>query len=276
MGEKMILLGRELLPMADLLEGAQQVRINGESMFLASTVTDQSIDQVLDRYQQHCEEHTGGLAEELDSLPAPSKAALVSRFPAVWSQRLGIVREQKDDEGMVVCLAHTGGGGIRGLVERANLFLADGELSHLGNLRYAYVRKTSTGQTHLLTTFTEGPFNLYRILGSEASQRRDELDGVPLPIHALMPMTFRVNGMPYAVQAFQSTQPPNEIAAYYLDALPRLGWEKVTGPGELFSNIVMRREGVTLLICAMQLEDGGKTSIVLTEGTATLAGKAPR
>jgi hypothetical protein len=276
MGEKMILLGRELLPMADLLEGAQQVRINGESMFLASTVTDQSIGRVLDRYQQHCQEHTGGLAEELDSLPVPSKAVLASTFPAAWSQRLGIVREQKDDEGMVVCLAHNGGGGIRGLVERANQFLADGELSHLGNLRYAYVRKTSTGQTHLLTTFTEGPFNIYRIIGSEANQRREELKGVPLPTDAIMPMTFRVDGMPYGAQVFQSDQAPNEIAAYYLDALPRLGWEKLTGPGELFSNIVMRREGVTLLISAIEPEDGGKTSVVVTEGTATLVGKVPR
>jgi hypothetical protein len=275
-GEKMMVLGRELLPMADLLSGAQQVRINGESMFLASTVTDQSIGEVLDRYERHCQEHTGGLREELDSVPSQAKALLASKFPAAWSQRLGIVREQQDDEGMVVCIARDGGEGIRGLVEHANLFIADGELSHLGNLRYAYARKTSTGQTHLLTTFTEGPFNIYRILGGGASQHREELDRVPLPTNALTPMTFRVEGMPYAAQVFQSPQPPNEIAAYYIDALPRLGWEKVAGPGELFSNIVMRREGVTLIMTAVQLEDGGKTNVVLVDGAATVVENAVR
>jgi hypothetical protein len=177
----------------------------------------------------------------------------------------------------VVCIAQNdGGGGIRGLVDRINLFLADGELSHLGNLRYAYAQKTSVGQTHLLTTFTEGPFNLYRILGTEATQRRDEIDGAPLPANAVMPVTFRVDGMPYAVQTYRSPQRPEEIAAYYLETLPKLGWQKVLGPGDLFSNVVMRREGVTLLMTAMQLEEGGNSNVVVTEGVATLAENAPR
>jgi hypothetical protein len=195
------------------------------------------------------------------------KAELASRAPAAWSQRLGIVREQRDGEGMIVCVAHNGGGGIAGFVARVNEFLADGELSHLGNLRYAYVSKTENGKTHLLTTFTEGPFNIYRILGTDATQRREELDGVPLPANAMTPMTFRVDGMPYAVQAFRSPQSPEEIAAYYLDALPKLGWETMGVPGDAYTNIVMRRAGVTLLITADQMEGGGNSHVVVTQAS---------
>jgi hypothetical protein len=268
-GEKMIALGRELLPLADVLKGAQHATVNGQSIYLASTVTDQSVSQVLDRYETHCREHAGGLAEEYAALPAKTQALLAARAPAAWNERLGIVREQQDGEGMVVCLAQSEQDGIRGLVGRIQLFLKDGELSHLGNLRYAYVRETEAGQSHVLTTFTEGSFNVYRVIGTDSVTPRDELDGVPLPPDALTPMTFRAEGMPYAVQSFASPETPEQVAAYYLAALPRLGWERVLGPGELFANVVMRRNGVTLLLAALQIEEGGKSNVVITEGTAT-------
>jgi hypothetical protein len=269
-GEKMITLGRELLPMADLLQKTQRARVNGESIYLASTVVDQSIGEVLDRYQAHCQQYTGGLAEQFDALPERAKKELASRAPAAWNQRLGIVREQRDGEGMVVCIAQNGGGGIPGFVARVNQFLDDGELSHLGNLRYAYVSKTESGKTHLLTTFTEGSFNLYKVIGTGETPRREELDGVPLPANAVMPMTFRVDDMPYAVQAFQSPQSPQEIAGYYFDALPRLGWEKIAGPGDAFTNVMMRRRGVTLLVTAEQLDDGSNSHVVVTEAAPTV------
>jgi hypothetical protein len=261
----MIHLGRELVPLSDLLQSTQRVRVNGESVYLASTVVDQSIGEVLDRYQAHCHEHSGGLAEQFDALPDSAKATLASRVPATWSQRLGIVREQRDSEGMVVCVAQNGGGGIAGFVSRVNEFLLDGELSHLGNLRYAYVQKTETGKTHLLTTYTEGPFNLYRILGTDATQRREELDHAPMPASAETPMTFRVDGMPYAVQAFQSPQSSKAIVAYYRDTLPREGWKELAGPGEEFATVVMQREGVILLVTAQQMEDGGNSHVVVTQ-----------
>jgi hypothetical protein len=273
-GEKMITLGRELLPMADLLQKTQRARVNGQSIYFASTVVDQSIDQVLDRYQAHCQEFTGGLAEEFDALPDRAKTVIASKAPAAWSQRLGIVREQRDSEGMVVCVAQKGDGGIPGFVARVNDFLADGELSHLGNLRYAYVSKTESGKTHLLTTFTEGSFNLYEVIGNGTTQRREELDGVPLPANAIMPMTFRVDGLPYAVQAFQSPHSPQEIAGYYLDALPRLGWEKMAGPGEAFTNVMMRRGGVTLLVTAERLEDGSDSHVVITQAAPAVVENA--
>jgi hypothetical protein len=269
-GEKMIALGRELMPLADLLHGAEHATVNGESIYLASTVTEQPLTEVLDRVEGHCREHAGNLEGDYAKIPAATRAILASRVPAAWSERLGIVREERDGEGMVVCLAQNEEGGIRGLIEHIHAFLKDGELSHVGNFRYAYAQKTSGGKTHVLSTFTEGPFNVYRIVGGEKEPPRDELDGAPLPPNAETPMTFRVAGMPYAVQAFASADPAEKVAAYYLDALPRLGWEKVSGPGDLFSNVMMRRQGVLLLVTALQVEEGQKTHVVVTEGVATI------
>jgi hypothetical protein len=279
MGEKMLHLGHELLPMADLLQTTQRVRINGESMYLASTVTDQSIGQVLDRYEAHCRAYTGGLAEQFDALPADAQKKLAKQAPAAWSQRLGIVREQHQDEGMLACIAQQGQGGIAGFVTRVNAFMTDGDLGRIGNLRFAYLQKTEDGKTHLLTTFTEGSFNLFHIIGadaaSEGTQTRDELDAAPMPPNAKTPMTFRVDDLPYAVQGFHSPDAPQKVAAYYLDALPKLGWKLMSGPGDLFQNVIMRRGGVTLVLTANRLDDREDTQVVVTEAAPAALASTP-
>jgi hypothetical protein len=275
-GEKMIALGRELMPLADLIKGAQRATVNGQTLYIATAMTDESLPQVLDRYEAHCREHTGGFAEEFAAVPQRVQDEMAKRAPAAWSQRLGIVREQKDGEGMVVCIAQPDDDGIRGFARRVTQFLDDGELSHLGNMRYAYVQKMETGRTHVLTTFTEGSFNIYRVVGTDDVHPREELAGVPLPANATTPMTFRMEGMPYAVQSFATPETPDQVAAYYLRELPLRGWERVAGPGDLFGNLVMRRNGVTLLVTALQIEEGGQSHVAVTEGAPVDAQAALR
>src|SRR5262249_50372133 len=79
-GEKMMSLGRELLPLADLLHGVQRVRINGELVYFTSTVSDQPIEMLLDRFEQHCQENTGGLAEEFNALPDQAKDSISAKI----------------------------------------------------------------------------------------------------------------------------------------------------------------------------------------------------
>lgn len=275
-GEKMVALGRELMPLADLIHGAQRATVNGQALYIATTMTDASLPEVLDRFEAHCREHTGGFADEFAAVPQRVQDEIAKRAPAAWSQRLGIVREQKDTEGMVVCIAQPDDDGIRGFARRVTQFIDDGELSHLGKMRYAYVQKTDTGRTHVLTTFTEGSFNIYRVIGTDDVHPREELAGVPLPADATTPMTFRVEGMPYAVQSFATPEAPDQVAAYYLRELPRLGWERVAGPGDLFGNLVMRRDGITLLVTALQIEEGGASHVAVTEGAPVDAQAALR
>jgi hypothetical protein len=275
-GEKMIALGRELMPLADLIHGAQRASVNGQTLYIATTTTDESLPEVLDRYEAHCREHTGGFTEEFAAVPPRVQDEIAKRAPAAWSQRLGIVREQKGAEGMVVCIAQPEGDGIRGFARRVTQFLDDGELSHLGNMRYAYVQRMESGRTHVLTTFTEGSFNIYRVVGSDDVRSREELAGVPLPADAVTAMTFRIEGMPYAVQSFATAETPDQVAAYYQRELPLRGWEHVAGPGDLFGNLVMRRNGITLLVTALQIEEGGRSHVAVTEGAPVDAEAALR
>ena len=268
-GERMLSVGRELAPLSDFLRGTQSARLNGENMFLASTVSDQPLAEVLNRFEQHCLEQAGGLPEAFAALPQGAREQVSGKAPAAWRLRHGVVREEKAGEGMVVCVARPGQDGLKAWVADVRRFLRDGELSHLGELRYVYAQRTETGRTHVLTTFTQGSFNLYRALGQLEPTSGGRLEAVPLPPNAQRPMTFSVDGMPYAVQLFQVPGKPEQITRYYLDTLPGLGWTRVMGPGELYSSTVLTRQGKTLTLAAFELDDSGSSSVTLTEGSAT-------
>lgn len=268
-GEQLLSMGRELGPLRDLLHGTQSARINGENMFLASTVSEQPLTEVLNRFEQHCLERTGGLRESFAALPDSAREQVSRKAPAAWRFRHGVMREEKETEGMVVCVARSGQGGLKSWVMDLRRFLSDGELSHLGELRYVYAQRTETGRTHVLSTFTRGTFNLYRAIGQLEPTSGAALEAVPLPPNAQRPMTFSVDGMPYAAQLFQVPGKPEEVTRYYLETLPRLGWTRVMGPGELYSSTVLTREGKTLTLAAFELDDSGKSSVTLTEGSAT-------
>ena len=50
-------LGRQLEPLAELVKGTTEFRINGQSVFFAvSTLGDATVSGVLDRVQAHCED----------------------------------------------------------------------------------------------------------------------------------------------------------------------------------------------------------------------------
>jgi len=272
--ERMLSMGRDLVPLRDLLRGTQSARLNGESMFLASTVSDQPLSDVLNRFEQHCLDQSGGLRESFAALPEAARAQVSRKAPAAWRLRHGVMREEEAQQGMVVCVARPGQGGFKAWLSDVRRFIKDGELSHLGQLRYIYAQRTESGRTHVLTTFTQGPFNVYRALGQLEPTSGARLEAVPIPPNAQRPMTFSVDGLPYALQLFQVPGKPEDVTRYYLEILPRLGWKRVMGPGELYSNAVLTRQGKTLTLAAFELDESGSSSVTLAEGSAAeLAGR---
>jgi hypothetical protein len=267
-GESALSLGRDLVPFADLLYGAHTVRINGETMYLASAVSDESKGKLLDRFEAACREQSGGLFEEFDALPAAKKDELRRRAPDLWSLRFGAVRREDASEGLVMCVAQHGGSGMHDVIDRLTRLARTGELSELGNLRYAYVRATPTGRSHVLTTFTEGRFNLYRVLG-----RGGEPPGVDPPGAPRMPGTVRVlsvssDGAPYGVQSYQTDTAPGDVVAYYASELPKLGWKPMIADDKIYNTAIYERGGMVMSVSAVQVIAGAKTVLTFTEGSS--------
>ena len=267
-GEKVLSFGRDLVPFADLLYGTHTVHINGETMYLASAVSEESKGELLDRFEATCREHSGGLVEEFDRLPEAKKAELERKAPMMWGLRFGAVRREDATEGLVMCVSQREGGGLHAVLDRLTRFARTGELSELGDLRYAYVRAMPTGKSHVLTTFTEGPFNVYRVLG-----RNGEPPGVDPPGAPRMPGTRRVlsvssDGSPYGVQSYQTEAAPEEAVAFYARELPKLGYKRMVADDRIYNTAIYERGGLVLSVSAIQVVTGGKTVITFTEGSS--------
>jgi hypothetical protein len=268
LGETGLSLGRDLTPLADLLYGTHKVYFNGETIYLSSAVSPQDKHVVLDRFEDTCKEHSGGLAEEFDRLPAAKQNEYRQKAPMMWGMRFGMVRRENADEGMVMCFAQNSGGGLKAVVERLTEFAKSGELGALGNLRYAYVRKTEKGGAHVLTTFTEGRFNLYRALGRGGEAPGQDPPGVPRPPGSRRMLSVSADGAPYGVQSYQTDRTAAQIVAFYRDELVKTGWKRMVADDELFSTAIYQRGGIMLTVSALELVAGEKTTVTFSEATS--------
>jgi hypothetical protein len=267
--EKTLALGRDLSSFQDLLHGVHRVRLNGEPLYVASALSDQSMTEILDRFERHCNDHSGGLREQFDSLPQEARDRLAKQIPVLWKQRLGTIREERKDEAFIACLERRPGNGLTDAVKSLRAFAATGDLHEIGNLRYVYARPTETGKVHVLSTVTEGSFNLYRILGKDAAEPAgSDPPGAPRPPGSRRVLSAELDGSMFGAHMFSVSQPPEDVLQFYDRELPSRGWSRLAGHGDLAIEI-WQREGVTMVVHAVRLSEGDLTKVTFAEGRTT-------
>jgi hypothetical protein len=265
--EKALQVGQDLAQFADLLEGTHRVRLNGETIYLASTVTDEDKHALLDRFDEHCREHSGGLAQEFARLPQSEQKRLAETAPFSWKARFGMVRRETEEAGMVVCFAQREGDGLKSTIERLQAVVETGDLGALGNLRYAFVRRTESGKSHVLMTFTEGRFDLNRVLGRGQEAGGEDPPGAPRPPGGRRILSVSADGAPYGVQSFQTDAAAASVAAFYRETMPTLGWEKALAEDNVYNAAIYQRDGVMMTITALELAEGKPTTVTFVEGS---------
>ena len=267
MEEKALQMGRDLANFTDLLQGTHRVRLNGETIYLASAVSDEDKHALLDRFDDHCREHSGGLAQEFARLPLGEQKRLAERAPFSWKARFGMVRRETDEAGIVACFAQREGDGLRSTIARLRAVVETGDLGAFGNLRYAFVRRTENGKSHVLMTFTEGRFDLNRVLGRGREAGGEDPPGAPRPPGARRVLSVSADGAPYGVQSFHTDATPAIVSAYYREIMPTLGWEKALAEDNVYNAAIYQRRGVTMTITALELAEGQPTTVTFVEGS---------
>jgi hypothetical protein len=242
------------------------VVLNGEPLYVASAVTEQSMRGVLDRFEGQCRAHTGGLAEQLDALPPEAKAALAKRAPVAWENRLGIWREERETEGSIVCIERREGHGLADSVRALKAFMSTGDVHALGNLRYVYVRPADGGRTHVLSTFTEGAFNVFKVVGRGGSEPSGtDPPQTPRPPDGSRMLSAEVDGNMYGTYVFASWLPPAEVLKFYDAQLPANGWKFLIGHSDLSAE-VWQRDGVTMFLHAVRPDGDRRTRVTFSQG----------
>jgi hypothetical protein len=227
--------GLELLNgLAPALLGPPTVAsINGQRMMLASKFTPLPVNEVLDRFEHHCRQNSGGLAEEVSHLP---EARALERLPAELRDPSGWLtsRQVTADglKGQIMCLVRPDAmGGLRGLLDRIGKFLDSGDLESLGNARYVVARhEAQSGETHVLAMWTDGSFNIPNMFGQDGDAPGNDSATVPRPRDSRRVLSAEISGTHYALRMYDTRRSHADVLDEYSRELPRRGWSEQVFP----------------------------------------------
>lgn len=218
-------LGRELLPLSDLLEGVTQLRINGELLNLSVThARGTTVHAVLDRLEAHCRDNQGPFGRKLLELAdaVPDELPRAGELRGLL-RRAAALRDETPVFGSVLCFTGSPADAVPDDLERR--FEETGDLREMGNLRYVTARQgdPAEGEGDLVKVtalFTEGAFRLSALdppLGADAPGSDSKV--IPRPPSSTRLLSAEVADAPYSVRLYETSQSPAAVLAFYDQAM---------------------------------------------------------
>lgn len=227
--EGMERLARQLMPYAEqsAMHTPKRVFLNGQTIQLATGTTRDGVDAVLDWYETQCARRGGGVTREImRHEPAFAGAA----FNELWS-RLGrrtgaleVFRDGDDDGGYVACV-DMGGDDLGGseITRRIRAFADSGDLSRLGHMRYAYVKRASSG-TRIVTVATDGRFDLLNMFPRQGDAPGEDPPGLGRYPGMRRVLSAREEGVANSLGMYAVSAPLAQVRDWYTRTLPSRGW----------------------------------------------------
>ncbi len=220
-------LGRKLEGLQDLAQGAQSFQLNGQTVYFSATKSDDTVGQVLDRFEAHCTS-TRAFDAIAWATKDEEKQKLIDKSGI---SRFGILRKEdtKRDDGVVMCF--TKNTGPRNILTALQDFQTSGDLHDLGDARYVHAVHKSSGRTFIQVMWTEGSFNVRSIMGTPGQDTiGSDFATIPRPSHSTRTMTAQAVGTPYAARVYESTDAPETVLSAYSNKMLSDGWSSVTSP----------------------------------------------
>jgi hypothetical protein len=273
--ESSMALGREMIPLADLLHENNKLSLNGQPVFVSTGTTKQSMKTVLDRYEDHCRSHNAAFAEAWKDVPELfDKNKVPVSKEAAQLTGMGIVRHENAKEGVVMCLVRDENVTFR---ESMKEFGKTHDLGKIGRLRYAYVTpQPKTGASFVMTAWTEGKFDLSKFVpeGKNDAFGTDSPD-YPRPPSSQRMLSANLDGTPYGVRIYGSASEPKAVIDFYDQQMDTAGWQVIAPPNaEKFGRIYMK--GNVEVALASAKNSDGNTVVSLGEmGVAPEKGLVP-
>ena len=260
-GEASLALGRELSQLGDVMTSTKSLVINGQTMFVSTAGTQQSVATVLDRFEDMCEQHATAMGEEFARLPETAQLALTN---GARSRGFGVLRSEAGEEGAVACFANDEGGGATAVLSRVREMLRTSDLGALGRLRYVYATRTRSGGTHVVTVWTEGAIRVGEMFPAEGDAKGNDSDVMLRPRAARRLLTAQVEGEPYAVRIYDTSLARDAYFAELTTDMDRAGWMRVTAPhGGEDVRAFLRGDGLEVIASAASQDD--RTLVTLME-----------
>ena len=271
-GEAAMALGRDLVPLADVLGRTTNVNLNGEHIFMGSVITEEPVKSVLDRFQANCGENPGPFNEilkQFDAVPAEKRTGEL-KDPGLNGEAF---RAESATEGTVMCITKGAKSGTT-FDQAMTAFGQTRDIGSLGKLRYAYARKTSTGSTAVLSAWTEDSFNLNKLMPADGSEPAGNDEGeVARPPSSKRVINAHLEGTQYGVRIYSTTESEANVVKFYDADMAKKGWARHTvadhadmkpelDPGSKGAHLYTK--GTLQAIVQLASEDG-QTSVSICE-----------
>jgi hypothetical protein len=228
-----IVVGRQ---MAELVNAAHEdvahLSMNGQSVMVASQLTKDSPEAVLGRYEQLCRDQASHSFEEWRALLSAADADSTDLAPNAEVPATGIIRGGTRDEGTVMCFVRSAQSKPT-LRESLDAFVQTGEMAALGQLRYAYAKRTPNGRTYVLAAWTSEKFNLKEMVPETGDALGEDFEALSRPADSRRIFSIRLAGAPYGINVYESDVPPAVLGDAYDATLLRDGWFAVNIDGEV-------------------------------------------
>jgi hypothetical protein len=245
----------------------ETISINGQLLMVASRQSPLSVREVLDGFTAHCTKSPD--AERALALPvAPSAAHAAgaassrrAREQSYFQQllevsgKLGVLRDEREGEGHLVCFAREKErAGLAAVTRDLAELLESGDFSRLGDLRYVTARRHTNGKTHVLTVWSEGPLRVGALFPERGDAPGSDMAGVPRLPESTRELCAQAVRHSYALRLYRSARSGPEVLAFYDRELVRTGWQRVptkVESGELRPGVFARafvRDGRALAL----------------------------
>jgi hypothetical protein len=256
-------MGGALAELGDVAGPSYRVSMNGETLDVSSAMTDEPVDQVLDRFEKECREHAGGLDAQLAALPQALKAQLPAE--AKGAAGAGVIRTRQGDRGMVACVARDAGLGYEGTISALARFAKTADLADLGKLRYVLAERMPSGRTHVLGAWTDGSFRLGRMFPASGDCPGSDLPGGFRPDGSRRILAAAVEGAPYGVRVYLAAGTPEQVLVQYGRGMAAAGWEPVPAVDRPLNGrgMAFLRGDVDVLVSAQPSRDGSSAVVTV-------------
>jgi hypothetical protein len=227
LGESAVIIGREIAALGDLVGSAYRIRLNGESLYVASATLKEPPSEVLDRLENYCRGNAGGLKDLMAHLPEEKKKELLADGAAPES--LGILRTSVENEGFVSCFAQRSELTATNFMSRLEKAIRSGDMSEFGDLRYFYVRGSKETGSHVVTVLSMGRFNLMNVFPSDGSEPPGtDSPTVARPAHSKRLLSAEVEGVPNAVRLYEVKGTEQDVLKHFDAELAGKGWQNIS------------------------------------------------
>jgi len=259
--EAALAFGEQLIGLDDLTRGAHRIRVNGEGFHRAMVFSKDSLTRVLDRVQADCE-NTPGLLGQVGTHATNEHPRAFRKSP--WKPNIlrGIVRDEEERRGMVACFTDDRISGLGGLAEAAARFAKTSSLREFGHFRYAFAHRTENGQTLLVLLWADTDLKLSTMFPAVGDAAGDDSPVLPRPKGSRRTLSASVEGQPYGVRLYDTTESPPAIQRFYETWLQKRGWipaGQAAGQGASY----LRSDGYQAIITVAQRN--GRTTVALSE-----------